>query len=58
VKYEPIGINFKGRGKRSKEQIEVMRALWFNELITYEGRWNKIRDAGLHFLPPQRPIPI
>ena len=35
-----------------------MRALWTNELVTYEGRWHKITDAGLNPLPVQRPIPI
>ena len=58
VEYEALGMNFADRGKRSEEQVEVMRALWCNELITYEGEWHKITDAGLNPLPPQRPIPI
>ena len=35
-----------------------MRQLWTNELITYEGRWHKITDAGILPLPVQRPIPV
>jgi len=58
VEYEALGMNFADRGKRSEEQIEVMRALWCNELVTYEGKWHKITDAGLNPLPPQQPIPI
>ena len=58
VEYEALGMNFKDRGKRCEEQVEVMRALWCNELITYDGKWHKITDAGLNPLPPQRPIPV
>ena len=29
-----------------------------NELITYEGKWHKITDAGILPLPVQRPIPV
>jgi probable F420-dependent oxidoreductase len=58
VEYEALGENFHDRGRRSEEQIEVMRALWTNELVTYEGRWHKITDAGINPLPVQRPIPI
>jgi hypothetical protein len=35
-----------------------MRMLWTQELVTFEGRWHKIADAGLNPLPIQRPIPI
>ena len=58
VEYEALGQDFHNRGRRSEEQIEVMRALWTNELVTYEGRWHKITDAGINPLPVQRPIPI
>jgi hypothetical protein len=36
----------------------VLRALWTREVVTFEGRWHKITDAGLNPLPVQRPIPI
>ena len=36
----------------------MLRALWTKELVTYEGRWHKITDAGPNPLPVQRPIPI
>ncbi len=35
-----------------------MRALWTQELVTYEGRWHKVTDAGLNPLPVRRPIPV
>src|SRR4029453_17668221 len=58
VEYEALGENFKNRGRRSEEQIEVLRALWTKELVTFTGRWHKITDAGINPLPVQRPIPI
>lgn len=58
VEYEALGEDFHNRGRRSEEQVEVMRKLWTRELVTFEGKWHKITDAGLNPLPIQRPIPI
>jgi probable F420-dependent oxidoreductase len=58
VEYEALGENFKNRGRRSEEQVEVMRKLWTEELVSFEGKWHKITDAGLNPLPIQQPIPI
>jgi len=58
VEFEALNENFKNRGKRIEEQIEVMRALWEKELVTFNGQWHHIPDAGIKPLPPQRPIPI
>ena len=58
VEYEALSEDFHNRGLRSEEQIEVMRALWTRELVSYEGRWHKITDAGLNPLPVQRPVPV
>ena len=35
-----------------------MRRLWTHELVSFDGRWHKISDAGINPLPVQRPIPI
>ncbi len=58
VEYEALSENFNDRGKRSEEQIEVLRLLWTKELVTFKGRWHTITDAGIKPLPVQRPIPI
>ena len=58
VEFEALGENFKTRGKRIEEQIEVMRALWDKELVTLHGQWHHVPDAGINPLPIQRPIPI
>ena len=58
VEYEALGENFHNRGARCEEQIDLLRKLWADEVITYEGRWHKVTEAGLNPLPPQRSIPI
>ena len=58
VEYEALGENFHDRGVRSEEQIDLMRKLWSEETIDYDGRWHKITDAGLNPLPVGRSIPI
>jgi probable F420-dependent oxidoreductase len=58
VEYEALGEDFYNRGRRSEEQIEVLRALWTEELVTLDKRWHRITDAGLNPLPVQRPIPV
>ena len=57
---EYIGLNedFRNRGRRCEEQIALMRALWTEEVIDYEGRWHRIPNAGINPLPVQRPIPV
>lgn len=56
--YEALDMDFRNRGKRFEEQIDVCRRLWTEEHVTYEGQWHKITDAGLAPMPIQRPIPI
>jgi probable F420-dependent oxidoreductase len=58
VEFEALGESFHNRGRRVEEQVEVMRALWTRELVTFKGAHHQIPDAGLNPLPVQRPIPI
>ncbi|MSQ24460.1 MAG: LLM class F420-dependent oxidoreductase [Chloroflexi bacterium] len=58
AEYEGLGQNFHVRGQRVVEQIAVLRALWTNEVVDFEGCWDRITGAGINPLPIQRPIPI
>ena len=58
VEFTGLNENFRNRGRRCEEQIAVMRALWTDEVIDYEGRWHRIPEAGINPLPVQRPIPL
>jgi probable F420-dependent oxidoreductase len=58
VEYEALGEDFGNRGKRSEEQIELMRRLWTEESVTFDGKFHTVTGAGLAPLPVQRPIPV
>jgi probable F420-dependent oxidoreductase len=58
VEYEALGEDFSTRGKRSDEQVELMRRLWTEPSVTYHGRYHRVTGAGLAPLPIQRPIPV
>jgi probable F420-dependent oxidoreductase len=58
IEYVGLNENFRNRGKREEEQMEVMRLLWTNDVIDYKGKYHTIPEAGINPLPVQRPIPI
>ena len=58
IEYVALNEDFHTRGRRIEEQVEVMRRLWTEPLVTFSGRWHTIQDAGLNPMPVQRPIPI
>jgi len=58
VEFEALGESFKNRGRRVEEQIELMRLLWTKELVTFDGQWHRVPDAGINPLPVQQPIPV
>jgi len=58
VEYEALNENFHDRGRRCEEQIEVLRALWTQEVVDFHGRWHHISHAGINPLPIRRPIPL
>jgi probable F420-dependent oxidoreductase len=58
VEYQALNESFGNRGKRSEEQIDLLRALFTQESVTFHGRWHHVEAAGINPLPVQRPIPI
>ncbi|TMD59863.1 MAG: LLM class F420-dependent oxidoreductase [Chloroflexi bacterium] len=58
VEYEALGMNFQTRGRVVEEQIEVMRLLWSQEVVSYKGQFHTITEAGLNPLPLRRSIPV
>ena len=58
VEYEALAENFHDRGARSEEQIDVLRRLWADEVISYDGKWHTVTEAGLNPLPAKRRIPV
>jgi len=58
VEYEALGMSFRNRGRRFEEQVELIRRLWTEPVVDFEGRWHRVTAAGLNPLPVQRPIPV
>jgi probable F420-dependent oxidoreductase len=57
VEYEAMGQDFRARGKRSEEQIGLLRRLWSEPLVTFNGTFDRIDRAALN-PRPRRKIPI
>ena len=58
VEYEALGEDFRTRGARQSEQIEVMRQLWTRPVIDFHGKYHDITNAGINPMPIQQPIPV
>jgi probable F420-dependent oxidoreductase len=58
IEYTSLGEDFHTRGRRVEEQIHLMRQLWTQTHVDYQGHFHIIPDAGICPLPVQRPIPI
>ncbi|MEO3885403.1 LLM class F420-dependent oxidoreductase [Nonomuraea sp. B5E05] len=58
VEYEALGQDFATRGRRIEEQVGLMRRLWSEESVTFEGAFDRVTGAGLAPLPVRRPIPV
>ena len=56
--YAALGQDFHTRGKRCDEQIALLKRLWSEESVDFEGRWDTVVGAGINPLPVQQPIPI
>jgi probable F420-dependent oxidoreductase len=58
VEYEALGEGFRDRAARYEEQIEVLRRLWTDGVVTFDGRYHRISGAGILPRPVQQPIPV
>ena len=57
VEYEALGVDFKSRGARLTEQIDLLRRLWSGEVVDFQGTHHRVDRAAL--VPaPSSSIPI
>jgi len=57
VEYQAQGVPFEKRGARLTEQVDVLRKLWAEPVISYDGEFHQVEEAGLNPLPG-RNIPV
>jgi probable F420-dependent oxidoreductase len=58
VEFEALGQDFQTRGRRIEEQVTLMRRMWTEHSVTFEGEFDRITGAGFAPMPLQRPIPV
>ena len=56
--FRALNEDFHDRGRRSEEQIALLRALFTEEVVDFSGIWHHVEAMGINPLPIQRPIPI
>jgi len=57
VEYEALGEDFGNRGRRQEEQVDLLRQLWSNDSVDFDGQWHRVTKAGIN-PRPARTIPI
>ncbi len=58
LEFDALGQSFRNRARRIEEQVDLMRKLWTNEIIDFDGEWHTVANSGLNPLPVQQPIPV
>jgi probable F420-dependent oxidoreductase len=56
--FEASGVPFRERGRRTDEAIRVIRMLWTQDEVTFQGEFYKLDRISLLPKPWQRPPPI
>jgi probable F420-dependent oxidoreductase len=51
VEYEALGTDYATRLRRLSEQMKVMRALWTNPLVTFNGEFHQLDRTGINPCP-------
>lgn len=57
VEFEGLGEDFLTRGRRSEEQVILLKRLWEERLINFQGDFHTFNNVGINPLP-DHPIPI
>jgi probable F420-dependent oxidoreductase len=58
AEFEALGFDFNNRGRRIEEQIQILRQLWTQPVVSFSGNWHQLELVGIRPLPVQRPVPI
>jgi probable F420-dependent oxidoreductase len=52
-----MGVPHRERGRRMEECLEILRALWAGDQVSYQGRYYRFRDLTIDPKPVQKPHP-
>lgn len=51
AEYAAMGKEYGNRGARLEEQVQLLRELWSKDLVTFDGRWEKLDAVGINPRP-------
>jgi probable F420-dependent oxidoreductase len=57
AEYEGLGVEYADRTALLEEQIDLMRLLWTQPIVDFDGRFHHLRGVGINPLPTH-PLPI
>lgn len=57
LEFRAFSQNFSKRGEYMEEQIEVIKLLWQNRLVTFDGKYHQLTEQGIN-PRPKKQIPI
>ena len=58
TEYRNMGITALDRSQRMEEGIEILRRLWTEERVTFQGKFHQLEGAFIDPKPVQQPPPI
>jgi len=58
VEFRALETDFKKRARRFEEQLDVLRMLWTQEVVKFQGEFHDLDYVNVNPLPVQKPIPI
>lgn len=56
--FQALGQDFATRGRRCSEQMVLLKRLWTEEDVVFDGEFDRVSHVGIDPLPIQRPIPM
>jgi probable F420-dependent oxidoreductase len=58
LEYQAHGSDFRSRGARMEEALEILRLVWSRENVSYQGRFHSFPELTVHPRPVQERIPL
>ncbi|MBV9552831.1 MAG: LLM class F420-dependent oxidoreductase [Alphaproteobacteria bacterium] len=53
-----LNENFRNRGRRSEEQVQVMQQLWAEPFVRFAGKWHTLEDVGINPRPESGKVEV
>jgi probable F420-dependent oxidoreductase len=58
AEWKALGIDTAARGRKADEALEIIRRLWSEDEVSFEGRFHKLKGASIAPKPVQPDLPM